>query len=229
MLSVGKLLVCLHSVNLLEKQYCVRTCVLYSKHISSSVYTDSNNKRYILFSRYLLFDLNNILFTVTLTYYDAYIHTYNISRKRWADIMSSPFFSLKSVNLAARIHCMYVYEDSNQPSSIAGYVSMAVFRGICAYLYMRHLCICDTYRSSCACPHLILYLLVSSADYFCKQFGPRSGPTKRRAWVLSGLIWSQTVWHSDGIHEIIFRKSWFWKQNQQTTKKHETFSRGAKA
>ena len=28
---------------------------------------------------------------------------------------------------------------------------------------------------------LTLYLLVSSADYLCKQFGPRSGPIKHRA------------------------------------------------
>ena len=28
---------------------------------------------------------------------------------------------------------------------------------------------------------LTLYLLMSSADNFCKQFGPRSGPTKCRA------------------------------------------------
>ena len=28
---------------------------------------------------------------------------------------------------------------------------------------------------------LNLYLLVSSADYLCKQFGPRSGPAKHRA------------------------------------------------
>ena len=28
---------------------------------------------------------------------------------------------------------------------------------------------------------LIVHLLVSSADKFCKQFGPRSGPTKCRA------------------------------------------------
>ena len=28
---------------------------------------------------------------------------------------------------------------------------------------------------------LSLYLLVSSADNFCKQFGPRSGPTKCQA------------------------------------------------
>ena len=42
---------------------------------------------------------------------------------------------------------------------------------------------------------LSLYLLVSSDDTFCKQFGPRSG-----------LIWIQTVLHFDGIPERIFRK-----------------------
>ena len=41
---------------------------------------------------------------------------------------------------------------------------------------------------------LTLYLLVSSADNFCKQLWPRSGPTKR-------------------ILEIIFRTSWFWKKS----------------
>ena len=29
----------------------------------------------------------------------------------------------------------------------------------------------------CGSSHLTLYLLVSSADNICKQFGPRSGPT----------------------------------------------------
>ena len=30
---------------------------------------------------------------------------------------------------------------------------------------------------------------------------------------MSGLIWIQTVWHSDGISERIFQKSWFWKKS----------------
>ena len=34
---------------------------------------------------------------------------------------------------------------------------------------------------------LTLYLLVSSADNFCKQFGPRSGPTKLR-WILKEFV-----------------------------------------
>ena len=46
---------------------------------------------------------------------------------------------------------------------------------------------------------LTFCLLVSSADSHCKQFGPRSGLT-------SGLIWIQTVWHSDGIPERNFQK-----------------------
>ena len=37
---------------------------------------------------------------------------------------------------------------------------------------MAHDCMLDGLASP-----LALYLQVSSADYFCKQFGPRSGPT----------------------------------------------------
>ena len=48
---------------------------------------------------------------------------------------------------------------------------------------------------------------MSSSYNFCKQFGPRSGPTKC-------LIWIQNVRHSDLIPEIIFSKG-------MTTKKHE--------
>ena len=51
-----------------------------------------------------------------------------------------------------------------------------------------------------------------SVDNLCKQFGPRSGPTKNWAW-------SESKWY-DCIGERIFRKSWFWK-NQQTTKTHK--------
>ena len=47
---------------------------------------------------------------------------------------------------------------------------------------------------------LTLCLLVSSADSLCKQFGPWSNLT-------SGLIWIQTVYHSDGIPEIFWKKS----------------------
>ena len=41
-----------------------------------------------------------------------------------------------------------------------------------------HACILLHIRAAKGLP---LYLLVSSADHFCKQFGPRSSPTKRRA------------------------------------------------
>ena len=43
--------------------------------------------------------------------------------------------------------------------------------------------------------------------------------TQIRPNKMSGLIWIRTVWHSDGIPEGIFRKSWY-KKNQQTTKKN---------
>ena len=67
---------------------------------------------------------------------------------------------------------------------------------------------------------LTLHLLVSSADNFCKQFGPGSGPTKRWAW--SGSKLYDTL--------IIFLKEFFEKldseNNQQTTKKREIFPGG---
>ena len=44
-------------------------------------------------------------------------------------------------------------------------------------------------------------LLVSSADNLCKQFGPRSSPTKHGAWSGSKLF--------DALMERNFRKSWF--------------------
>ena len=53
--------------------------------------------------------------------------------------------------------------------------------------------------------YLILYVPVSSADNLCKQFGPRSGPTK--CWALPGLL------------KELFEKDNF-EINQQTTKKH---------
>ena len=39
----------------------------------------------------------------------------------------------------------------------------------------------------------------------------------------SVLIWVQTVWHSDGINEIVCRKGWFWTKNQQTTKSMQNY------
>ena len=44
---------------------------------------------------------------------------------------------------------------------------------------------------------------MSSADNFGKQFGPRSGPTNRRAWSGSKLF--------DIL--IVFLKEFFWKIN----------------
>ena len=36
---------------------------------------------------------------------------------------------------------------------------------------------------------------------------------------MSGLIWIQTVWHSEGIPENLFRKSWFWKKKSAVRRK----------
>ena len=56
-----------------------------------------------------------------------------------------------------------------------------------------------TTSSSCT-GSLILYLLVSSVDNLCKQFGSRSGPTKCRAWSGSKLF------DTDGIPEKMIMK-----------------------
>ena len=45
-------------------------------------------------------------------------------------------------------------------------------------------------------------------NILCKQFGPRSGLP----------IWIQTVWHSDSIAEIFFRKNWLWKKSADDQK-----------
>ena len=50
-----------------------------------------------------------------------------------------------------------------------------------------------------------------------KTFANSLDPDQARQ--MSGLIWIQTVWHSDGNPEIIFRKSWFWKKSADDKKK----------
>ena len=44
---------------------------------------------------------------------------------------------------------------------------------------------------------------------------------------MSSLIWIQSNWHSDGISEIIFQKSWFWKKSVDDKKAWKIFQ-GAK-
>ena len=43
---------------------------------------------------------------------------------------------------------------------------------------------------------------------------------------MSGLIWIQTVWHSDGILESIFRKRWFRKKLADDKKKQQKYPVG---
>ena len=57
-----------------------------------------------------------------------------------------------------------------------------------------------------------LYLQVSSADNLCKQFGPRSGPTKHRAWSESKLFDTLVVFLKVFFEKVDFEK------DQQTTK-----------
>ena len=52
----------------------------------------------------------------------------------------------------------------------------------------------------------LLYLQVSSTDNFCKQFGPRSGLTKRQAWSGSKLFDTLVVIHERICSKIDFKK-----------------------
>ena len=56
--------------------------------------------------------------------------------------------------------------------------------------------------------------------HICKQIGPRSGPTKRRAGSGSNMFDTQMVFLKDFFEKVDFEK------NQQTTKKHKKFPRG---
>ena len=67
-----------------------------------------------------------------------------------------------------------------------------------------------------------LPLLVSSADNFCKQFAPRSGPTFFPAW--SG----SKIFDTSHITERIFFKKIDFEKNQQAKKKPGKNSQGAK-
>ena len=51
---------------------------------------------------------------------------------------------------------------------------------------------------------LTIYLLVLSADNFCKQFGPRSGLTKCRAWSGSKLFDPLMVFLKEFFENIDF-------------------------
>ena len=65
---------------------------------------------------------------------------------------------------------------------------------------------------------LILYLLVSSADNFRKQFGPWSDPTERQAYPVSKLLKTLMVFPKE-----IFKKNVF-DRNQQTTKSMKKYT-----
>ena len=64
----------------------------------------------------------------------------------------------------------------------------------------------------------LFYLLVSSADNLCKQFGPRSDPTKCRAWSGSKLFDTLMVFLKEFFKKVDFEKI------HQTTKKHAKFN-----
>ena len=62
-----------------------------------------------------------------------------------------------------------------------------------------------------------LYLLVLSANIFCKQFGTRSDPTKRQACSGSKLFDPQILFLKEFFKKVEFEK------NQQTAKKNENY------
>ena len=68
------------------------------------------------------------------------------------------------------------------------------------------------YRTHC--------LLVMSARNLCKQSGPRSGPTKCRAWSGSNLFDTQTEFLKEFFEKVDFEK------NQQTVKNMKNFPGG---
>ena len=62
---------------------------------------------------------------------------------------------------------------------------------------------------------------MSSADNLFKQFGPRAGPTKRRAWSRSKLFDNLMVFLKEFFEKIDFEKN-------QMTKNHEKNYPGGK-
>ena len=72
--------------------------------------------------------------------------------------------------------------------------------------------IIETRYSQLLRTHISLYLLVSSAENLCKQFGPRSGPTRRWAWSVFKLHGTLMVFLKEAFVKVNF------ENNQQTTK-----------
>ena len=73
---------------------------------------------------------------------------------------------------------------------------------------LRYPClVCKTSPFRKTTPTLTLCLLVLSAHSLCKQFWPRSGPTKCPAWSGSKLFDSLMVF----LKEFFVQKGWFWE------------------
>ena len=66
----------------------------------------------------------------------------------------------------------------------------------------------------------VLILILSSADNFCKQFGPRSGRTKCWAWSGNKLLDTLMVFLKEFFEKVDFEK------NQRTTKSMKNFPGG---
>ena len=61
------------------------------------------------------------------------------------------------------------------------YAHRYLFKNNCSSMILSHFFSDEFLKVTVELVALTLYLLVSSADIFCKQFGPISGPTKCRA------------------------------------------------
>ena len=73
-----------------------------------------------------------------------------------------------------------------------------------------------------------LYLPVSSADYLCKQFRPRSETTKRRAWSGSKLLGILLIFLKDHFRKKQQQETnWFWK-NISRRQNHDKLPRRQK-
>ena len=66
-------------------------------------------------------------------------------------------------------------------------------------------------------------LLVSSADHFCKQFGPRPGPKEHQTWSCSKLFDILIVFLKEIFQKVDFEK------NSADDKRAGKISQGAKS
>ena len=67
-----------------------------------------------------------------------------------------------------------------------------------------------------------------SADYLCKQFGPRSGPTKRRPWSGSKLLGTLLIFPKDHFRKSDNKKQTDFETNISRRQHHDKLPRRLK-